>query len=162
MSTVDLQPIFESIYALLAKHIEIELREEDYGASFWGSDSGLWMDYDTSCLTIGFGASHRHHYPEHEDLRPVIEEFFNMLTRRKRITHYSKGGRFFKEEIEFELGDNQYRKFGRTIYLFVPFWKKTETEVHFEEPLLAHSDMESGINEIYKLLEDLQPRRPHQ
>jgi len=62
--------------------------------------SGIWISIDDNELTIGHGMNHKHYHNEYNDITEAIDEFFNLLTRKKRITTYNKGNFQYKNKTE--------------------------------------------------------------
>jgi hypothetical protein len=149
---VDHQDIFKKIKDLLSRHSTIKVDELDYGTHLTIDQTGIWMESEPQELTIGYGMTHRHYNPKHDDLRPALDRLFNLLTRRKRTTLYSKRDKVFKEKTEIQLSDDKYEELGVTATWLFPFWQKTTREVTFEEPLIEYSKIESEVKDIYKLL----------
>jgi hypothetical protein len=75
-----------------------------------------------------------------------------LLTRRKRITLYSKRDKVYKEKTELQLSNDRFEQIGVAMTWMFPFWQRTTTAMTFEEPLIEYSKIEKEIKEVYKLL----------
>jgi hypothetical protein len=148
---VNHQEIFEKIKDLLSRHVQINVDNLDYGTHLTIDQTDIWLETDPIYLTIGFGLSHVHYDPKHDNLKRGIEKLFNLLTRRKRITTYFKGNKIFKERTEIELQQDQFEHFGTTMTWWFPFWRQTTKEIQFQDPQIEFSKVENEIREIYKL-----------
>ena len=146
------QEIFEKIKDLLSRHVQIKVDNLDYGTQLTIAETDIWLQSDPDELTIGYGLSHVHYDPRHDNLRQAIERLFNLLTKRKRITTYFKGDIIFKERTDIELQENKFEHFGTTTTWWFPFWRRTTTDIHFQEPIIEFNKVEKQIEEIYKLM----------
>jgi hypothetical protein len=149
---VDHQDIFKKIKDLLSRHATIKVDELDYGTHLTIDQTGIWLESEPQELTIGYGLTHRHYNPKNDNLRHGLDRFFNLLTRRKRITLYSKKDKVFKEKTEIQISEDKYEELGVAVTWLVPFWQKTTKTITFEEPLIEYRKIENEIKEIYKLL----------
>lgn len=149
---VDHQQIFNEIKDILSKHVQIKVDELDYGTHLAIERTGIWMECETHKLTIGYGLAHRHYEPKHDDLRLALDRLFNLLTRRKRITVYSKGSKIFKERTELQLNEDIFEELGVVMTWVFPFWLRSTTRVTFEEPLIESNRIENEFVTIYKLI----------
>jgi hypothetical protein len=154
------QDIFRKIRDLLSRHTTIKVDELDYGTHLAIDNTGIWLEFEPDELTIGYWLAHRHYNSTNDDLRPALDKLFNLLTKRKRITLYSKGGKVFKEKIEIQLSEQTYEQFGVSMTLLFPFWRRTTKAVAFEEPLIDASKIEDEVNDIYGLLDTIRPKAP--
>lgn len=145
------QVIFEKTKELLKRHFEEDLKECEDGAHLTINDTGIWIASDDRELTIGYGLTHNHYDPEYDDLNQAIERFFNLLTRRKRITEFLKVDFSYKHKTEIELYEGKYEQIGTAITWFFPFWKRTTKRITFENRLINFSVIEMEIEEIRKL-----------
>jgi len=136
------QIIFERIKAILKKNFGKELSELEEGKNLSIGKSGIWISSDNSELTIGYGINHKHFNPEYDDMNEAIETFFNLLTKKKRITKYYKGTFQFKNKIEVESENNEFHELGISLNWFFPFWKKTKEEVLIENGIIEYSLLE--------------------
>ena len=149
---VDHQEVFKRLKDLLARHTTIKVDELDYGTHLTIDQTEIWVETDAIYFTIGYGFSHIHCDPKHGNLRDAIEQLFNLLTKRKRITTYFKGDKSFKQRIEIELQEDKFEHFGTTMTWWFPFWRRTKKEIQFQHPLLEFNKVQSEIGEIYKLV----------
>jgi hypothetical protein len=148
----DHQEVFKKIKDFLSRHATIKVDDLDYGTHLTIDKTEVWMESDPAELTIGYGLGHRHYNPKHDDLRPALDKLFNLLTKRRRITLYSKRDKVFKEKIEIQLSEDKYEELGTQFKGMFPFWQKTTERIRFEEPLIEYSKVEKEITEIYGLL----------
>ena len=114
-------------------------------------ETGVWITYDDRELTIGFEATHSHFDPNHDDMEEAVKLFFNLLTRRKKITEFIKGKYVFKSYTVIELDNSEYYDMGTTGQVFFPFWKKTKKRETLFEPIIEWSLLKDGVNEIIKI-----------
>jgi len=142
------QIIFEKIKVLLKKHFGEELKEYEEGTNLTIGDSGVWISSDDKELTIGYGMTHTHYDPEYDDIELGIDRFFNLLTRRKRITEYLKGDFSYKNKTEIELDNSEFDNMGISMTWLFPYWKRTKERVSFENNLIDRSLIEDEIKEI--------------
>ncbi len=149
---VDHQEVFKKIKDLLSRHVTIKVDELDHGTHLTIDKTEIWMESDSSELTIGYGLGHRHYDPKHDDLRPALDTLFNLLTKRRRITLYSKRDKVFKERIDIQMSDDKYKEFGVGFKRMFPFWQKTTEKIIIEEPLIEYSKVEKELKDIYGLL----------
>lgn len=149
---VDHQEIFKRIKDLLSRHATIKVYELDYETHLEIDQTEIWMQSDPDELTIGYGLSHVHYDPKHDNLRKAIESLFNLLTKRKKVTTYFKSDKIFKERTDIELQLNRFEHFGTTMTWFFPFWRRTTKEIQFQDPLIEISKVENEIKEIFKLM----------
>ena len=149
---VDHEQIFIGIKDILSRHTTVKIDEVDYGTHLTIEQTGIWMECDRQELTIGYGLAHVHYDPKYDDLRLALDRLFNLLTRRKRITLYSKRDQVYKEKTELHLGDDRFEPLGVAMTWMFPFWQRTTTTVRFEEPLIEYSKIENDIKDVYKLL----------
>jgi hypothetical protein len=149
---VDHEQIFKKIKDILSRHATIKVDELDYGTHLTIEQTGIWIECEPHELTIGYGIAHRHYDPKHDDLRPALDRLINLLTKRKRITLYSKGDKVFKERTELQLNGDKFEQLGVAMTWMFPFWQRTTTAVTFEEPLIEYRKIENEIEDVYKLL----------
>lgn len=142
------QIIFEKIKYLLKERFGSDLKEYEEGMHLTINDSGIWISSDDRELTVGYGLAHTHYDPEYDDTQVAIERFFNLLTRRKRITKFFKGNFSYKIKTELVLSDSEYEDLGTAMTWLFPFWKRTKKEVSFEDSLIDFSKIEMEIEEI--------------
>jgi hypothetical protein len=148
----DHQRIFLKIKDLLSNHVTLKTEVLDYGTHLEIDEGEIWIQSDPNELTIGYGFSHIHYNPTHDNLRKGIERLFNLLTKRKRVTSYFKGDKIFKERTEIELQEGKFEHFGTTMKWLFPFWRRTTKEMSFQPPLIEFHKVENELKEIYKLL----------
>ena len=82
--------IFEKIKELLYKVFPNEISENKEENHISIEETGIWIMSDSHELTVGYGMNHIHCNPKYDDLNEVVELFFNLLTMKKKITHYLK------------------------------------------------------------------------
>ena len=140
--------LFTKIKDLLKSNFGADLKEYDEGTHLTINDSGIWIDCDDSQLTIGYGLAHTHYNPDYDNIHNAVENFFDLLTKRKRITIYYKGSFQFKNITEFVISDSEYEHVGTSKTWLYPYWKKTHTKVKLIEPLLDSSKILNEIEEI--------------
>lgn len=143
--------IFEKIKILLQKYCteKVQISTDEYNEThIIINGSEIWLSCEENYLTIGYGMGHRHYDSETDNLYKVIEEFFNLLTKRIRITEYYKGNHCYKIQTEIEQTDSFFEERSTSINFFVPFWKKTTKKVSFKEKVIEKILIEREINEI--------------
>lgn len=140
--------LFFKIKDLLKANFGSDLKEFDDGTHLTVSDSGVWISCDDSELTIGHGFTHNHYNPAFDNLSEAVENFFDLLTKRKRITSYYKGSFQYKNTTEFALSDSAYKHIGTSMTWVFPYWKKTKKKVKFIAPLIDSSTIWNEMEEI--------------
>lgn len=147
------QAIFEKVKELLNEHFKDVLEEYEEGTHLLIGDTGIWIASDDRELTVGYGIVHQHYNPEYDDLNKAVEQFFNLLTKRRRITVFLKGSFSYKHRIELELGNSEYESLGTGMTWLFPYWKRTTKRITFEEPLIEASKVEEEIKNIKNLVQ---------
>lgn len=142
------QDIFDQIKTLLKMTFKDDIKEFEQGTHLTLADTGIWISVDDTELTIGFGLTHRHYNPDYDNINEGIDSFFNLLTKRKRITGYFKGDFCYKNKTEIELGNSNYDNLGTAMTWLFPFWKTTVIKEKFEEKLIDSPEFESEIARI--------------
>lgn len=147
--------VFEKIQALLNRHfreqLNVDLEEYDDGysethLSIGGTD--IWISYDNKAITVGRGLSHKHYYPELDELNDLADDLMNLLTQRRRITEYYKGKTCYKIKTEEELVNGGFKTEGTTMWWFFPFWKPIKKKVSYQDRLVKPAEIRVEINEI--------------
>ncbi len=142
------QDIFDKIRTLLKEHFKEDLKEFEEGTHLTIADSGIWISMDDTELTVGYGFTHRHYNPEYDNILDAIDRFFNLLTKRKKITAYFKGDFCYKNKTEIELAKDSYDDMGISTTWLFPFWKTTVVKANFEDKLIDSIDFENSITTI--------------
>ncbi|MCR9064026.1 MAG: hypothetical protein NXI00_08680 [Cytophagales bacterium] len=142
------QAIYSKIKELLKNHLRSDLREYEDGDHLTIGETGIWISCDERELTVGYGLVLQHFNPEYDDIQNAIDNFFNLLTKRKRITIYFKGSFSYKNKIERLLSDSEFQDLGTTMTWLYPYWKKTKKEIKYEENIVDLSAIEKDVKEI--------------
>ena len=149
------QIIFEKTYSLLQKCFgdKLNIHVDNYADGYTDthlsvSEYDIWISCDDKEITLGHGANHKHLNPEYDDIYKGISEFFDLLTKRKRITKLYKGSTCFSIKTEIEIDTGKYKTLGTSTFLFYPFWKKTTKQVEVEERIIELKEFEKQIEEI--------------
>ena len=142
------QQIFEMIKSLLSKHFGKDLHEYEDGTHLSIGETGIWISSDDMELTVGYGINHRHYLSKKEFIIEAVNDFFNLLTKKKRITEFYKGTNPYKIKTEIEKSNEEYFELSTSLTWLFPFWKKTEKKINTEEKILEYSKIEKEISEI--------------
>ena len=142
------QVIYSKIKELLKEHFGSDLKEYEDGTHLTIGETGIWISSNDRELTVGYGLVHQHFDPEYDDIQEAIDRFFNLLTKRKRITNYFKGNFSYKNKTELILNDSEVENLGMAMTWIFPYWKRTKKEVKYEESLVDPTTIEREINEI--------------
>jgi len=142
------QVVYTKIKELLKKHLESDLNESEDGAHLTIGETGIWISSDDRELTVGYGLVHKHFDPENDNIQEAIDRFFDLLTKRKRITNYFKGNFPYKNKTELILNDSEFENLGTAMTWLYPYWRRTKKEVKFEESLVDRSIIEREIEEL--------------
>lgn len=142
------QIIFEKIKKFLSEQFGQDLNEYEDGSHLTIGETGIWISSDDRELTIGYGMVHQHFDPEYDDIQIAIDRFFNLLTKRKRITKYYKGNFSYKNKIDLIINDSDFENLATAMTWLFPYWKKTKEEVQYEESLIDFSKIEKELVEI--------------
>jgi ribosomal protein S15P/S13E len=140
------QAIHSKIKELLKNHFGSDLKED--GKHLTIGETGIWISCDDRELTVGYGLVHQHFDPEYDDIQNAIDRFFNLLTKRKRITRYYKGNFSYKNKTELILNDSEFENLGTAMTWLFPYWKRMKKEVQYEENLIDPLTIEKEVNEI--------------
>lgn len=140
--------IFEMIKSLLSIHFGADLQEYEDGTLISIGETGIWISSDEMELTVGYGINHRHYLSEKEFLIEAINDFFNLLTKKKKVTEFYKGTNTYKIKTEIEQSIREYSELSTSSTLLFPFWKKTHKKIIIEEEILEYSKIEKEISEI--------------
>ena len=130
------QYLFEKFSSLLNKEFSQSINEYEDGNHLTIEDTGFWISLDDKELTIGFGLNHTHYNFDYDSMEDAIDTFFLLLTKRKKITDYSKGLRIFKTKVEIEVDNEELINLGTTSTFPLKFWKKTESKISYSNELL--------------------------
>ncbi|WP_299765362.1 hypothetical protein [uncultured Dokdonia sp.] len=122
---------------LLKEEFQEGIKEYEEGNHLTLVGTGFWISSDVRELTIGLEFNHKHYNFEYDSMEDAIDTFFYILTKRKKITNYSKGLRIFKTKVEIEIKDEKPIDFGTTFTLPLQFWKKTKTEITHQDAYIA-------------------------
>jgi len=142
------QLIFEKIKKLLSDQFGKDLNEYEDGSHLTIGETGIWISSDNRELTVGYGLVHQHFDPEYDDIQIAIDRFFNLLTKRKRITKYYKGNFSYKNKTDLILNDSEFENLGTAMTWLFPYWKKTKEVVQYEENIIDYSAIEKEIKEL--------------
>lgn len=146
------QIIFDKIKNLLSEKFggEIKMYEEETHLVI--CESEIWISMDDDELTIGYGMNHRHYHHEYDDINEAIDMFFTLLTGRKRITKYYKGKYEYKNKIEIEKANGEYKELGTSMTWLFPYWKKSDEKIEVVSSLIDYNEIEEEIVEIKNLV----------
>ena len=149
------QVIFEKTENLLKKHlgaklsVEIEKHSDGYEETHITiADTDIWISCNDRELTIGSPYNHRHFNPEYDNMKGIVDDLFNLLTQRKKITEYYKGNICYKIKTEIDVINSNYKELSTTLTWFFPFWKLTKEKVYYEKSLIDKVDVFTEINEM--------------
>lgn len=142
------QLIFAKIKKLLSKEFGENLDEFEEGNYLTIGDSGIWISVDEDEFTVGYGMNHRHYHYEYDDINEAVSEFFNLLTRKRRVTTFFKGKYSYKNKVEIENVDGKFEVLSTSSTWLFPYWKKTRTKVETEPGLIDYTKIENEILEI--------------
>jgi hypothetical protein len=140
--------IYGKIKVLLNKHFPDQIEENEKGMYVSIKDTGLWISSDPRELTVGYGMTHIHCDPEYDDLNEAIELFFNLMTCKKQITQYYKGGFAYKHRIDLLVTDNKVYNLGTAKTWLYPYWKKTTIKVEIKDEIIELNKVHNDLNEI--------------
>ena len=142
------QVIYSKIKELLKNHFGSDLKEYEEGDHLTIGDTGVWISCNDRELTVGYGLVCQHFDPDYDDIQNAIDRFFNLLTKRRRITKYYKGSFSYKNKTELILNDSEFENLGTAMTWLFPHWKRTKKEVQYEENLIDSSAIVVEIEEI--------------
>ena len=149
------QIIFDKTRNLLKRHlgdklnVDIEKQDDGYEETHLTiTDTDVWISCDDREITIGSGFNHRHYNPEFDNINDIIEDLFDLLTQRKRITEYYKGKTCYKKKTEIEIEKSKYKELSTSLTWLFPFWKHTKEKVFYEDKLIDETDIIAEIEEI--------------
>ncbi len=142
------QLIFEEIKKFLSKQFGQDLKEYEEGTHLMIGDTGIWISVDDLELTVGYGLNHIHYHCEYNDINQGVNHFFNLLTRKKRITLFYKGKFVYKNKVEIENSEGEFKELGTSLTWLFPYWRKTQTKIIIEPNLIDYSEVEKEIIEI--------------
>ncbi|WP_074405976.1 hypothetical protein [Aquimarina megaterium] len=142
------QYLFEKFSNLLNEEFSQSINEYEDGNHLTIEDTGFWISIDDKELTIGFGLNHTHYNFDYNSMEDAIDTFFLLLTKRKKITDYSKGLKIFKTKVEIEVGNEKLIDLGTTSTFSLQFWKKTESKISYSNELLKTEK----VTELWKEL----------
>jgi len=127
------QYLFDKIKDLMKNVFKEDLIEYEDGNSITLKDTGFWVSVDQKELTIGLEFNHIHYNFDYDSMEDAIDTFFLTLTKRKKITNYSKGSQVFKTKVVIELDNNEILDLGLTSTIPLQFWKKTKSETSYSD-----------------------------
>ncbi|TNJ41087.1 hypothetical protein KFZ70_02550 [Tamlana fucoidanivorans] len=130
------QYLFEKFKNLLNEEFSQEINKYEDGNHLTIADTGFWISVDDKELIIGFGLNHTHYNFDYDSMEDAIDTFFLLLTKKKKITDYSKGSRIFKTKVEIEVDNEELINLGTTATFPLKFWKKTELKTSYSNELL--------------------------
>ncbi len=142
------QLIFEKIKTFLSEQFGEALNEYEEGTHLTIGETGIWISVDDSELTIGYGMNHKHYQPEYDEITEFVNEFSNLLTRQKGITVFYKGEFAYKNKVEIENSEGEFKELGTSLTWLFPYWKKTRVKIRIEPSLIDSSKVEREIVEI--------------
>jgi len=142
------QVIYFKIKEFLKKHFASDLIEYEDGSHLTIGETGIWISFNEREISVGYGLVHQNFDPKYDDIQIAIDRFFNLLTKRKRITKYFKGNFSYKNEIELILNDSEFENLGIAMTWLFPYWKKTRKEIQYKENLIDFALIEKEVNEI--------------
>ena len=149
------QVIFNKTQSLLKEHlgdkltVDIEKYDDGYEETHISiADTDLWISCDDREITIGSGFNHRHYNPEFDNMSDVVEDLFNLLTQRIRVTEYYKGKTCYKRKTEIEIEKSKYKELSTSLIWLFPFWKTTKEKVFYKDKLIDKADIIEEIKEI--------------
>jgi len=146
------QALFEKIKVLLRKHFKKTLQSHQNGSYLTIGDTGVWVNCDDNGLSIGFGSSSKHYDPEFENLSDAIERLYYLLTKRKRIRLYLKGGHQFKNTLEIEVEENEFLEIHKAQTWLYPYWQKTVLKEMVEDKLISEDRILKGVSALQESL----------
>ena len=142
------QKIFDKIKVVLTEHFGKNINEFEDGNYLTIGETGIWISNDETELTVGYGINHRHYLNEKKFINQAVEDFFNLLTRKKKTTEFYKGKMSYKIKTEIEGKDGNFTELSTSMTWLYPFWKKTEKKVTMDEKILDYSAIEKEVSEI--------------
>ena len=142
------QYLFEKFSILLKEEFHQGIKKYDDGNHIAVGDTGLWISLNKKELTIGYGLNHIHYNFDYASMEDVIDTFFLLLTKRKKITNYSKGSRNFKTKVEIEIDNEETLDLGTTATFPLQFWKKTESQISYQNELLKTENITEKWKEL--------------
>ena len=151
------QYLSEKFSNLLKKEISQSINENEEGNHLNIEDTGFWIFVDDKELTIGFGLNHTHYDFDYNSMEEAIDTFFLLLTKRKKITDYSKDVKIFKNKVEIELGKDQLINLGTTSIFSLQFWKKAKSKISYSNKLLETEK----VTELWKELINYAQQKEH-
>lgn len=142
------EELYIKIRKLLIQNFQDEISEIEEENHLSIGDTGIWIMSDDREFTIGYGLTHRHYDPEFDDINEAIDTFFNLFTRKKKITKFYKGDFSYKHRIELLLDNDEVHNLGTSMTWFFPYWKKTTIKEEVQDEIIAISKIEDDIKEI--------------
>nr|WP_042289982.1 hypothetical protein [Nonlabens ulvanivorans] len=130
------QYLFEKFSNLLNEEFSQTINEYDEGRHLTIGDTGFWISLDDKELIIGFGLNHTHYNFDYDSMEDAIDTFFLLLTKRKKITDYSKGLKIFKTKVEIEVDNEELINLGTTATFPLQFWKRSESKISYVNEFL--------------------------
>ncbi len=145
------QKKFKEIKQLLIEKLgdNIEYSKDEDGTEYLAvKDSEFWISTTFGELVVGYGLHHTHFSEELGNLDDGIVQAFHLLTNRVRTTNYLKGKAVFKTVVEIEYPDAMLVNIGSSGLVLFPFWKKTKSEIKYDEKILEKKEIEDQVNSI--------------
>ncbi|KAA0127408.1 hypothetical protein FY557_13615 [Chryseobacterium sp. SN22] len=145
------QKKFEEIKQLLIEKLgdQAEYSKDEDGTEYLAvKDSDFWVSTTFGELVIGYGLHHTHFSEEFENLDNGIVQAFDLLTNKVKTTNYIKGNTVFKTVVEIEYPDATLVNIGSSGLFLFPFWKKTKSEIKYDEKILEKKEIEDCVNSI--------------
>ncbi|OEK00605.1 hypothetical protein BFP97_03390 [Roseivirga sp. 4D4] len=140
--------IFDKIKELLSEQFGSDLNEYEEGAYLSIGESEIWISVDDSELTVGYGMNHKHYHYEYDDINEAVDKFFNLLTKKKRITEFYKGKYTYKNIAEIENSNGEFKELSTSLTWLFPYWRKTRSKTEIEPSLIDYSKIEKEILQI--------------
>ena len=114
-------------------------------------DSEFWMTVTTTELIVDYGINHSHYSEDYDNLDSGIEDVFDLLSCRIRISREIRGNYITKITVDMELANGAFKPMSSSRPLLYPFWKKPITEVTFIEKMINREEIEEEIFNILNL-----------
>lgn len=148
------QKKFEEIKKALIEKLEdrAEYSKDEGGTEYLAvKKSEFWISTTFGELVVGYGLHHTHFSEEFENLDDGIVQAFDLLTNRIKTTKYIKGNTVFKTTVEIEYSDATLVNIGSSGLVLFPFWKKTKSEIRYDEKILEKKEIEDQVNSILEI-----------
>lgn len=148
------QKKFEEIKKVLIEKLgdEVEYSKDEDGTEYLAvKNSDFWISTTFGELVVGYGLHHTHFSEEFENLDDGIIQAFDLLTNRIKTIKYIKGNTVFKTTVEIEYPDATLVNIGSSGLVLFPFWKKTKSEIRYDEKILEKKEIEDQVNSILEI-----------